>query len=222
MRTGGKFVKATSGYDLTQLIIGSEGTLALVTRAMSGSSPGPPSQATLLAPFATLERSPPPCRRSWPAASARHPRVHRHDGDGRRSPRTPASTSASPRRSGRAPSPTWSSSSRSTHADRLEEDVEALATCSTELGALDVYVLPDHAGAAADRRPGAGVLGGQGGRGRRHHRRGRAPGGHPRATWPRWRAGGGARRTGGRLRPRGRRQRAPRRCSSPTARRGTP
>src|SRR5689334_2946750 len=29
IRTGGKFVKATSGYDLTQLIIGSEGTLAI-------------------------------------------------------------------------------------------------------------------------------------------------------------------------------------------------
>ena len=33
IRTGGKFVKATSGYDLTQLIIGSEGTLALATEA---------------------------------------------------------------------------------------------------------------------------------------------------------------------------------------------
>ena len=34
VRTGGKFVKATSGYDLTQLIIGSEGTLAIVTEAI--------------------------------------------------------------------------------------------------------------------------------------------------------------------------------------------
>src|SRR4029079_7910762 len=33
IRAGGKFVKATTGYDLTQLIIGSEGTLALVTEA---------------------------------------------------------------------------------------------------------------------------------------------------------------------------------------------
>ena len=49
---GGKFVKSTSGYDLTQLVIGSEGTLALVTRATSACIPRPEHHATLLAPFA--------------------------------------------------------------------------------------------------------------------------------------------------------------------------
>ena len=53
--TGGKFVKSTSGYDLTQLIIGSEGTLALVTRATLRLHPRPPHHATLLAPFATID-----------------------------------------------------------------------------------------------------------------------------------------------------------------------
>ena len=55
IRTGGKFVKATSGYDLTQLIIGSEGTLALVTEATLKLWPRHPHAATVLAPFSTLE-----------------------------------------------------------------------------------------------------------------------------------------------------------------------
>ena len=45
IRTGGKFVKATTGYDLTQLIVGSEGTLALVTEATLKLYPRPEHQA---------------------------------------------------------------------------------------------------------------------------------------------------------------------------------
>jgi glycolate oxidase len=56
IRTGGKFVKATTGYDLTQLIIGSEGTLALVTEATLKLYPRLRHQATVLAPFTTLEQ----------------------------------------------------------------------------------------------------------------------------------------------------------------------
>src|SRR3546814_11311157 len=52
-RTGGKFVKATSGYDLTQLIIGSEGTLALVTEAILKLHPRLTHGATILVPFRT-------------------------------------------------------------------------------------------------------------------------------------------------------------------------
>ena len=55
IRTGGKFVKATTGYDLTQLIIGSEGTLALVTEATLKLYPRPEHQATVLAPFPALD-----------------------------------------------------------------------------------------------------------------------------------------------------------------------
>ena len=55
IRTGGKFVKGSTGYDLTQLIIGSEGTLALVTEATLRLYPRPAHQATVLAPFATLD-----------------------------------------------------------------------------------------------------------------------------------------------------------------------
>lgn len=56
VRTGGKFVKASTGYDLTQLIIGSEGTLALVTEATLRLYPRSPHQTTVLAPFTTLEQ----------------------------------------------------------------------------------------------------------------------------------------------------------------------
>src|SRR5690606_4882980 len=55
MRTGGKFVKATSGYDLTQLIIGSEGTLALATEATLRLHPRLEHASTVLVPFPTLE-----------------------------------------------------------------------------------------------------------------------------------------------------------------------
>jgi glycolate oxidase len=55
IRTGGKFVKSSTGYDLTQLIIGSEGTLALVTEAILKLYPRQLHVATVLAPFATLE-----------------------------------------------------------------------------------------------------------------------------------------------------------------------
>ncbi len=54
IRTGGRFVKGSSGYDLTQLIVGSEGTLAVVTEAVLRLHPRCEHQRTVLAPFATL------------------------------------------------------------------------------------------------------------------------------------------------------------------------
>ncbi|MSV86069.1 MAG: FAD-binding protein, partial [Actinobacteria bacterium] len=56
LRSGGKFVKASTGYDLTQLVVGSEGTLALVTEATLKLSPRIEHQMTVLAPFSTLDQ----------------------------------------------------------------------------------------------------------------------------------------------------------------------
>ena len=55
IRTGGRYVKSTTGYDLTQLIIGSEGTLALVTEATLKLYPRPQHHGTVMAPFRALD-----------------------------------------------------------------------------------------------------------------------------------------------------------------------
>jgi len=55
LRTGGKNVKDVAGYSLTHLIVGSQGTLALVTEATLRLRPAPPPRSTLIAFFATLE-----------------------------------------------------------------------------------------------------------------------------------------------------------------------
>ena len=55
LRTGGKVVKNVVGYDLTHLIVGSEGTLAIITQIILRLVPRPPVQATLRATFRDVE-----------------------------------------------------------------------------------------------------------------------------------------------------------------------
>ena len=54
IRTGGKTVKNVVGYDLTHLIVGSEGTLAIVTEIILKLIPKPPVAATMRATFRSI------------------------------------------------------------------------------------------------------------------------------------------------------------------------
>ncbi len=56
IRTGGKIAKVSTGYDLTQLIVGSEGTLALTTEVIVKLHPRLAHSATVLAPFADFDQ----------------------------------------------------------------------------------------------------------------------------------------------------------------------
>ncbi len=142
IRTGGKFVKATSGYDLTQLLVGSEGTLGLVTEMTLKLHPRLEHQATVMAPFSTLEE-----------VTAAVPRIV----DSGINPlileyidmMTMAAAESYLGLELGIPAEVKESALaylvvmlESNDSGRLEEDTEALGIQLAELGAMDVYVLP--------------------------------------------------------------------------------
>lgn len=51
LRTGGKLMKDVAGYDLTKLLVGSEGTLAVITEATLKLIPPPKTKKTMLAMY---------------------------------------------------------------------------------------------------------------------------------------------------------------------------
>jgi glycolate oxidase len=54
IKTGGRTVKNVTGYDLTKLIVGSEGTLGIITKAVLRLMPKPPAAETLMVIFDSL------------------------------------------------------------------------------------------------------------------------------------------------------------------------
>ncbi|MFY0545821.1 glycolate oxidase subunit GlcD [Brevibacillus sp. H7] len=57
IRTGGKLMKDVAGYDLTKLLVGSEGTLAIITEATLKLIPKPKTQRVMLAMFHDLTQA---------------------------------------------------------------------------------------------------------------------------------------------------------------------
>jgi glycolate oxidase len=55
IRTGGKAIKNVTGYNLTQLFVGSEGTLGVITEATLRLVPQPESSGSVLAAFSDLD-----------------------------------------------------------------------------------------------------------------------------------------------------------------------
>ena len=143
--TGGKYVKGSTGYDLTQLVIGSEGTLAVVTEAILRLYPRPEHQATVLAPFTTLEE-----------VTAAVPAIVRSGIGPMILEYIDLMTMAAMRdRLGVELGIPDEIKDRAmaylvvqledSHEDRLDADTQTLAELVAGLGAIDVYVLPSTA-----------------------------------------------------------------------------
>jgi len=140
--SGGKVVKISTGYDLTQLIVGSEGTLALVTKAYLKLYPRPGHASTVLAPFSTLDE----VTRAVPqvVSSGVGPLILEYI-----DMFTMTAATAYVGLDLGIPEDVREQAFaylvvalEDTHADRLDQDTHAVSELLAELGALDVYVLP--------------------------------------------------------------------------------
>ncbi len=141
IRTGGKMSKISSGYDLTQLIIGSEGTLALATEVIVKLVPRLAHGATVLAPFADFEQ----VMAAVPKviSSGLAPNIVEYIDN-----LLMAGIAAREKLELGVPDQIRESCEaylvvalENNDDHRLHEDVESLAELLNELGALDVYVL---------------------------------------------------------------------------------
>jgi glycolate oxidase len=151
VRAGGKYVKSSTGYDLSQIVIGSEGTLALVTEVTLKLQPLYRHSATVLAPFRALAE----VATAVPAvvASALTPTLLEYI-----DMLTMSSITASEGLDLGIPEDLRQAANaylvvvlEQRTSERVEEDVEALGLLLEEAGAMDVFVLPGQAGSALIR-----------------------------------------------------------------------
>jgi glycolate oxidase len=151
IRSGGKFVKSSTGYDLTQVVIGSEGTLALVTEVTVKLQPLYRHAATVLAPFDSLAE----VAAAVPAivASGLTPTVLEYIDT-----LTMTSITASEGLDLGIPEDVRQRSSaylvvvlEQRSAERVDEDVESLGQLLEDAGATDAFVLPGAAAASLIR-----------------------------------------------------------------------
>lgn len=141
IRTGGKIAKISTGYDLTQLIVGSEGTLALATEVIVKLHPRLAHSATVLAPFDNLEQVMAAVPRIL--ASGLAPSILEYIDN-----TTMAAMVYTQNLELGIPDTVRDScqayllvSLESRTAHRLAEDIEVVGELVTELGAIDIYVL---------------------------------------------------------------------------------
>ncbi|HXY44390.1 MAG TPA: FAD-linked oxidase C-terminal domain-containing protein [Acidimicrobiales bacterium] len=151
VRSGGRYVKSSTGYDLTQIVIGSEGTLALVTEVTLKLQPLYRHSATVLAPFSTL----PDLAAAVPTiiASGLTPSVLEYIDT-----LTMSSITASEGLDLGIPQDLREAANayvvvvlEQRTPERVNEDVETLGMLLADAGALEVFVLPGQAGGALIR-----------------------------------------------------------------------
>jgi glycolate oxidase len=147
IRTGGKLVKSSTGYDLAQLIIGSEGTLAAVTQVIVKLVPLLEHRATLLAPYKSLVEA----MRAVPQVlvTGVGPLMVEYLDQF-----TMMAITAQSGVDLGIPANVQSDAQayllvvvEARTAARIDEDVELAGKVLSERGAMDVYVLPSNAGA---------------------------------------------------------------------------
>lgn len=141
IRTGGKTAKVSSGYDLTQLIIGSEGTLALATEVIVKLHPRLSHGATVLAPFGDLDQVMAAVPKIISSGLAPHILEYIDN-------LTMAAITYSEKLSLGVPDQVRDNAQaylvvalENRESERLQADIEILGELLGELGAADVYVL---------------------------------------------------------------------------------